>query len=190
MPKYKTVVIDPPWPIALAPSMNRVLQGSQLHATLDYEFMTEKDIIDFPINDFAAEESMLFLWATNGKLESGRPCLQFAFELLELWGFKYRLTLVWKKSHGYAIWQPFRGITEFVLFATRNMHNCAPYGKFSNVFEYPITKHSEKPAGFYQMLRSCTPKPRIDIFARNAHEGFDGFGNEYVGEGPLKEFLT
>ena len=187
--KYKTVVIDPPWPITLAPSMNRILQGSPLHATLDYELMTEDEIREFPIDDFAEDESMLFLWATNGKLQSGRPCLQVAFEMLERWGFKYRLTLVWKKSHGYAIWQPFRGITEFVLFATRGIHNCPPYGKFSNVFEYPITKHSEKPAGFYQMIRSCTPEPRVDVFARNAHEGFAGWGKEYVGEGPLQEFL-
>jgi len=189
MTRYKTVVIDPPWPIALASSMNRILKGSKLHATLDYELMSEEEIRDFPINDFAAEESRLFLWCTNSKLTSGRPCLQVAFEMLEHWGFRFRITLVWKKSHGYAIWHPFRGVTEFVLFATRGIHNCSPYGKYSNVFEYPITNHSVKPAGFYQMIRECTPTPRIDIFARNAHEGFDGWGNEYVGDGPLKEFL-
>ena len=187
--KYKTVVIDPPWPIKIGPDMKRVLQGSSLRDELDYKTMTEQELRDFPINDFAAEKALLFLWCTNSKLTNGRPCLQTALEMLEYWGFKYRITLVWQKPSGYAIWHPFRGTTEFILFATRNVHNVPPYGYYSNVFEWPLTKHSEKPAGFYQMLRSWSPKPRIDIFARNAHVGFDGWGNEYVGEGPLQEFL-
>ena len=190
--KYKTVVVDPPWPIKLAPSMNKVLKGSTLHATLDYKFMSVDELLEFPINDYAAEECLLFLWCTNGKLENGRPCLQVALEMIEYWKFKYRLILIWHKSHGYAIWQPFRGLTEFVIFATRKVHNYKPYGKYSNIFQWPITKHSEKPAGFYQMLRGWTPKPRIDIFARRTHEGFDGWGDEYVGnsdEGTLVEYL-
>lgn len=189
MSKYKTVVVDPPWPIKLAPDMKRVLQGSSLHAQLDYNTMTEQELIDFRIDDFATESSLLFLWCLNSKLETGRPCLRVAFDLLEHWGYNYRMTLVWKKPNGYAIFIPFRGETEFVLFATRGVHNCSPYGKFSNVFSLPMTKHSEKPAGFYQMIRSCTPAPRIDLFARRAHEGFDGWGDEYVGDGPLAEWL-
>jgi N6-adenosine-specific RNA methylase IME4 len=187
--KYKTVVVDPPWPIKLAPSMNRILQGSQLHETLDYEFMSVDELREFPIDDYADEKSIIFLWCLNSKLENGRPCLQVAFELIEKWGFKFRMTLVWEKSHGYAIWQPFRGLTEFVIFATRGIQNLKPYGRYSNIFKWPITKHSEKPAGFYQMLRAWTPEPRIDLFARRAHLGFDGWGHEYVGEGPLMEFL-
>jgi len=58
-----------------------------------------------------------------------------------------------------------------------------------NIFEAPRGTHSEKPARFYQLLRAWTPKPRIDIFARNAHEGFDGWGDEYVGEGALAPYL-
>lgn len=189
MKLFNTVVVDPPWAIKLTSDMKRILQGSHLRDSLDYKTMSEDELREFPIDDFAADKAMLFLWCTNSKLINGRPCMQVAFELLEHWGFKFRITLVWKKSHGFGVWHPFRGITEFVLLGTRKMHNCPPYGRYSNVFEYPITKHSEKPAGFYQMLRQCTPKPRIDVFARRAHEGFHGWGDEYVGEGPLEKFL-
>ena len=186
--KYKTVVIDPPWPIKLAPSMNRFLQGSPLKDELEYQTMTEDEIKCFPINDFAAGDAIIFLWCTNSKLTNGRPCLQVAFEVLEQWAFKFRSVLTWQKNSGYAVWQPFRGVTEFILFGTRT-HNIPPYGKYTNLFNWPNRKHSEKPVGFYQMLRSWSPAPRIDIFARNAHVGFDGWGDEYVGEGALAEWL-
>ena len=188
MPKYKTIVVDPPWPIKIGPDMTRVLQGSSLKDELEYQTMTEEEIKEFPINDFAEDDSIIFLWCTNSKLTNGRPCLQVGFEVLERWNFKFRTLLIWQKNSGYAIWQPFRGITEFILFGTRT-HNIPPYGKYSNLFNWPNRRHSEKPAGFYQMLRSWSPKPRIDIFARNAHVGFEGWGNEYVGDGPLQEFL-
>lgn len=188
--KYKTVVVDPPWPIKIGGSMKDKLKGCGLTESLPYKTMSEEELKNFPIDDYAADESILFLWATNSKLTNGRPCLQVAFEILERWGFKFRMLLIWKKDKAYAIWTPFRGQTEFVLFSTRNIHNCPPYGQYSNIFEAPVTKHSEKPARFYQMIRSCTPKPRIDLFARRAHEEFDGWGDEYVGEGTLQEFLT
>lgn len=190
MKKYKTVVIDPPWPIRLAPDMERILPGSSLHSHMNYENMTEEELRDFPIDDFAADRSMIFIWCTNSKLTTGRPCIQVALELLEHWGFRYRSILVWHKTHGFAIWIPFRGVTEFIIFGTRKLSKCPPYGQYSNVFNWPMTKHSEKPAGFYQMLRNCTPEPRIDIFARRAHPGFNGWGDEYAGDhGPLLPFL-
>ena len=190
--KYRTVVIDFPWDVTLSHDMDRILQGSGLRPSLDYKTMSESEQANFDINEFAADACALFIWCTNGKLKSGRPCLLVALETLERWGFNYRMTLVWKKPSGYAIWSPFRGETEFVLFATRGTFNYPPYGKFSNVFEAPITKHSEKPAKFYQMLRRWTKPPRIDIFARRAHEGFIGWGDEYVGnsdEGTLLEWI-
>ena len=190
--RYKTVVIDPPWSIKLSDDLEGKIQGSKLPAVLDYETMTNEELLNFPIDDYAADDCLLFLWATNSKLENGRPCLWLALEMLERWGFNYRLVLVWVKPSGFAVWSPFRGNTEFVIFATRGTFNVPPYGRFSNVFYAPITKHSEKPARFYQLLRGWTPKPRIDIFARRAHDGFDGWGNEYAGnsdEGTLLEYL-
>ena len=39
-------------------------------------------------------------------------------------------------------------------------------------------RHSEKPSYFYQLLERVTPEPRIDLFARRRHPGFDAWGKE------------
>lgn len=39
-------------------------------------------------------------------------------------------------------------------------------------------KHSQKPDSFYDILKSNTQEPRIDIFARKRHEGFDAYGDQ------------
>lgn len=43
--------------------------------------------------------------------------------------------------------------------------------------------HSQKPDEFYEILRRRTPAPRIDIFARRRHFGFDAHGNQVENDG-------
>jgi len=208
MTKYKTVVIDPPWPIdniGLSPKalhhMNGhsktprrpFLQRSTMkeRMTDNYSIMTLEDITHFPIDEYADEESFLFLWVTNSKAE-GKPVIHFGFELLERWGFKYHQIITWDKCNNFGFWTPIMTQTEHCLVSYRgnftrltNKQNAI----MSNIIRthYQI-KHSEKPAKFYQLLRRWTPEPRIDLFARRAHVGFDGWGNEYVGAGELARY--
>jgi N6-adenosine-specific RNA methylase IME4 len=188
--KYRTVVVDPPWPVNQGASKLDSLQGSSLH-DLPYSTVSEADIFTFPINDFAAERCLLFLWATTGRTVEGDIVLEQAFQIVKAWGFRYRVMLYWDKQ-GDGIpkpWTPYRCTIEPILFCTRGIAHVAPYGRCIDIFRAPQTSHSRKPARFYQMLGRWTPTPRIDLFARNAHEGFEGWGQEYVGEGPLLEFI-
>jgi N6-adenosine-specific RNA methylase IME4 len=204
--KYKTVVIDPPWPIdniGIVPHMlSTARQDRRPFArkvtfpedqSTPYSKMSLGDIAAFPIDDFAANQALLFLWVTNSRAEK-RPVLQIGFELLEKWGFTYHQMITWAKSQGFAMWSPILRRTEHCLFAdrgklaelTNHQNGVMP----SYIFTDGQSKHSEKPVQFYQMLRRWTPEPRIDLFARRTHEGFDGWGNEYAGDqGPLLEFL-
>ena len=45
-------------------------------------------------------------------------------------------------------------------------------------FREDSTVHSRKPQIFYQMLCRSTPEPRIDVFARKRHYGFDAWGDQ------------
>lgn len=45
-------------------------------------------------------------------------------------------------------------------------------------FKAKRRKHSEKPDVFYANILKVTNAPRIDIFARKRHYGFDAWGNE------------
>ena len=185
--KYKTVVIDPPWPIKIGKSPNS-LKGSQfLHDGFNYSTISLEGIRQFPIEDFAADICQLFIWVTTGKAE-GVPIIKFVFDLLEEWGFTYHQIITWVKTSGFCVFSPIRSVTEHILYAYRG-RLAEGYSHMTNAFTTTQQPHSQKPARFYQLLRAWTPTPRIDLFARNAHEGFDGWGDEYVGEGTLKEFL-
>jgi len=187
MPKYKTVVIDPPWNLNEGTDIG--LQGGRL-SEMPYITMKDHELLSFDINQFAADSSLLFIWATAGKTKDRIPIIELAHRMVREWGFTYRTLIYWKKrSDNPAIFIPFRRSLEPILFCSRGISQIPPYGKYSDIFEASKTNHSQKPARFYQLLREWTPAPRIDIFARNAHEGFDGWGDEYVGDGPLKEFL-
>ena len=201
--KYKTVVIDPPWQIdniGLTPKAYTTMATDRRVFTrrqrfLDgtpYDTMSIDELMDFPINDFADNESFLFLWVTNSKTE-GEPIIKVGFELIDKWGFKYHQMITWDKVSAYAFWTPIATRTEHCLVAYRGnftkLTNKQNY-KMENLLSTPRqNRHSQKPYEFYQRLRTWTPEPRIDIFARQAHVGFDGWGDEYVGEGPLEEYL-
>ena len=186
MPAYKTIVIDPPWNLKTATNPETTL-GTK-YGDIPYDTMSLEELREFPINDFADDDSIIFLWVANGRTVDDTPIIQAGFELLQVWGFRYNAPIVWHKSNTTCMWSPIQLCTEIILFGWRKQ----PLDlicKMKSIFEAPSQGHSVKPARFYQLLRAWTPAPRIDIFARNAHEGFDGWGNEYVGEGPLKEFL-
>jgi len=159
---------------------------------VDYSLMSLDDIQLFPIEEYADDDCLLFLWAINGKAEK-TPVIGFACDLIKEWGFKYHTLITWYKRQGMAFHSPVRTATEHIVFAWRGDFNSlvgANMAAMDSLFatSYQI-RASEKPAKFYQLLRAWTPKPRIDLFARRAHEGFDGWGDEYVGEGPLMQYL-
>ena len=181
--KYKTVVIDPPWPLTSnkprTPDGNRSSIYTRA-VNRPYNTTTLEEIQAFPIDDFADDDCILWLWVPNMNIRD-------AFAILEKWNFTYRSCLTWVKNRmGLGYW--LRGKTEHCLLATRG---CPEWNNttMTTVINADIKGDSEKPARFYQLLRAWTPEPRIDIFARNAHEGFDGWGDEYVGEGPLAPYL-
>ena len=188
--KYKTVVVDPPWPVQHYAYPKDLLFNHGLTINLPYKDMTEDELIGFQIDDFAEKECLLFLWFTTGKLKSGRLCIELALDMIKEWGLCYRAMLFWNKGSGITKpFLPYQATVEPILFCTRGISKVPPFGKYKDLFSAPRGKHSSKPDRFYQMLRAWTPKPRIDLFGRNAHEGFDGWGDEYVGEGPLAEYL-
>ena len=167
MTKYKTLVIDPPWKI----SPFRFRAGGYAKA-LPYDTMTDHEITQFPLDDYAAPESLLFLWATQSKLRT-------AFQILLAWRFKPFSTITWAKTTGPTA----HGVhfnTEFALFGYRGKMLTDRHNPLSMLIQEKARQHSRKPDRFYDMLRRCTPEPRIDIFARYRHQGFDAYGDQVL----------
>ena len=72
----------------------KVLSGGLLRGNPanHYPVMTVEEICELPVPKFAADNCVLFMWATFLKLEE-------AFEVIKAWGFKYStVAFVWVKK--------------------------------------------------------------------------------------------
>lgn len=164
--KYRCIVIDPPWPVAKIERDERPNQG----VALDYPTMTLDEIAALPVAELAAADGChIYLWTTQKFLPD-------AFSLFNAWGVRYQCLMTWVKPTGMT---PYSWMynTEHVLFGRIGKLDLQRMGlKLS--FEAQVTRHSEKPAVFYERVAQASPEPRLDMFARNTRDGFDVWGNE------------
>jgi len=95
---FQVIVADPPW-------------RYESDCDLPYPTMAIEEIKALPVGSIAANNSILWLWATNAHL-------RVAFEVAEAWGFEYKSLLTWVKDRmGTGEW--LRGRTEHCLLAGR-----------------------------------------------------------------------
>ena len=163
--KYRTIVIDPPWPIE---KILREVRPNQLD--MDYPTMTIEEIEALPVPELAYEDGChIYLWTTH-------KYLPMAFKVLDAWGANYECLLTWVKNVGIT---PFSWMysTEHCLFARIGNLPLLKLGKRLD-FEAKVREHSRKPDEFYNLVKEVSPEPRIDMFSREKREGFAQYGNE------------
>lgn len=162
--QYRTIIIDPPWPME---KIEREVRPNQ--AGFDYPTMSIETIstIDIP----AADDAFVFLWTTQKFLPS-------AFQILQAWELKYRFTMVWHKNGGIQPYNCAQFNCEFVLVSSKGNPIFADLKAFKTAFKAPRQEHSVKPDEFYDLVRRVTLEPRLDMFSRREIEDFDVWGNE------------
>lgn len=161
--------MDPPWP---EQGGGKIKRGADRH----YSLMPVKDIMALPIGELADLEGChLYCWTTNNYLPA-------ALECIKTWGFEYITTITWLKDR-VGLGQYYRGLTEHCLFASTKKR--LPYkmadGKRcqgATGFSEPKTIHSRKPDCMRNMIEWVSYAPRIELFAREHHAGWDVWGNE------------
>ena len=164
--KYQVIYADPPWSYK-----NKKTGGSMISgAEAKYPTMTVEEIcaLDIP----AEKDAVLFLWATV-------PLLPEAFKVMEAWGFKYKTMLTWRKimSLGMGYW--YRGQCEHLLFGVRGKVKAFRVQK-ANFIQSKAGKHSEKPDEVRKRIVEMfgDELPKVELFARQNHIGWDAWGNE------------
>ena len=176
--KYGVILADPPW------RYTGFILNPILEPEYHYETMTHSDLkaMKEDILKVAAENSVIFMWATPAKLEE-------ALELLKVWGFTYKTNLVWEKSRGMmGAWAYNKH--EFILIGTRG--SVAPKETLaSSILKWKRTDHgnihSGKPDKLYQQIEEWFPKlSKLELFARNVREGWSSFGNQIGISSPFK----
>lgn len=163
--KYRTIIIDPPWPIA---KIQREVRPKQ--TDIDYPIMTMDEIIALPIPKLAFENGChIYLWTTHKHLPD-------ALMLFNEWGVNYECLLTWVKNVGIT---PFSWMysTEHCLFGRIGNLPLLKLGKRLD-FTAKVREHSRKPDEFYNLVAEVSPEPRLDMFSRENRGGFDQYGNE------------
>ena len=178
--RYKTIYADPPW---LERGGGKIKRGADRH----YPLMKTADIMALPVRDLIHPDGAhLYLWTTNN-------FLQDALQVVNAWGFQYVTTITWLKD-SVGLGQYYRGLTEHCIFA--RTPNGLPFktvdGKRQQGvtgFYAPKREHSRKPDEMREMIERVSYAPRIELFARERHEGWDAWGYDVTGTTPLSEIV-
>jgi N6-adenosine-specific RNA methylase IME4 len=177
MKKYNIIYADPAWSYSVSSSV----AGGRGQNT-SYRCLRPVEIYDLPINDIAADDSILFIWATY-------PMLPEALYAIKAWGFYYKTNaFTWVKKNKkantnfFGMGQWTRRNTEICLLATKG--NPSPIShSISEIVESPIENHSKKPDIIRSLIvELCGDLPRVELFARNKNDGWDVWGDEVVSD--------
>lgn len=171
--KYGIIYADPPWHYQVYSK-----KGAGRSAESHYPTMTIEEICALPVGELAAKDCALFMWATF-------PLLREAFSVLEAWGFTYKtIAFVWVKLNkktpslfwGMGYWT--RANVEFCILATKGSPRRQSAG-VHQVIVSPVEAHSKKPdITRDKIIELLGDLPRVELFARQAAEGWDVWGNE------------
>ncbi len=175
--RYRVFYADPPWPyrpIGLGASDRSGHRSPNRYGSAEqhYPTMTMEEIFALKeeIDRHAADDAVLFLWATS-------PLLNKAIDVVKAWAFQYKASFVWdKQAHNFGNYNSVRH--ELLLIGTRG--SCLPDVKklFPSVQPHLRSKtHSEKPETFRNIIDTIYPEGRrIELFARKSAKGWDRWG--------------
>ena len=173
--KFRTILADPPWQFE-----NRTGKMAPEHKRLSrYPTMTLNDVCTLPVEQLAEDTAHLYLWVPNALLPDG-------LRVMASWGFKYKSNIVWYKirkdggpdRRGVGFY--FRNVTEVLLFGVRgkNARTLAPGRSQENIISTRKREHSRKPDEQYDLIESCSPGKRLELFARGPRKGWTVWGNQ------------
>lgn len=175
--KYRTIVADPPWTVARRMGAG----GRRRRATeVPYGMLSPEEIANLPVDDLAAAEAHLYLWATRKLFREG-----VAVRVARSWGFEPVGEIIWGlRNPGMG---GFNGNGhEPILVASRGglsfPKNALPAGVVFWRQLYATGKvHSAKPEAFLDLVEQVSPGPYLEMFARRARFGWDYYGDESLG---------
>lgn len=175
--KFDVLLADPPWGYSARKN------GKHGCADTHYPTMTKQEIFDLPVERLASSDAVLFLWVTF-------PCLEQGLETMRRWGFEYKtnaFTLVKRNKSGegwfwgLGFWT--RANAEICLIGVRGKPKRASASVHS-IIDTPIERHSKKPdEARWRIVELMGDVPRIELFAREAADGWDCWGNEAPTDG-------
>jgi N6-adenosine-specific RNA methylase IME4 len=168
--KYGVIWADPEWKFEMRSERGMDRTADNHYATSDLELIKQRDVASI-----AADDSVLFLWATV-------PMLPQGIEVMTAWGFTYKSHIIWVKNRvGTGYW--FRNQHELLLVGTKgNIPAPAQGHQWPSVLQAELREHSAKPDAFRQLAEHYFPNlPKIELNRRGPpRDGWDAWGAESI----------
>jgi N6-adenosine-specific RNA methylase IME4 len=177
--KYKTILLDPPWPPAAGTDYTERTKG-EYFPKLSYE-----DIEAMPLCPFIAETAHIYVWVMNND-----KCEDSARRLIRNLGFQYKQRLIWLKvtkagkPHTSMGWY-FRRTYESLFFGVRGKLK----GNSNTLPDMMLARRgrtAEKPDESYRFIEAMSPEPRLELYARRRMPGWHVWGDEVESDIDLK----
>ena len=143
--------------------------------------MSNEDICNLPVDKIAADNCILFLWATF-------PKIQEALNTITAWSFAYKTVgFTWIKknksgSNFFGVGWYTKSNAEVCLIGVKGK---APKisNSISSILETVREKHSKKPdLARDKIVEFCGDVPRIELFARESAPGWKSIGDGINGK--------
>jgi N6-adenosine-specific RNA methylase IME4 len=171
--RYGVILEDPEWrfePYSRESGMDRAPENH-------YPTSTTEEIAARDVASIAADDCVLFMWATA-------PMLEDALAVMRARGFTYKTHAVWLKQRagdgrGTGYW--FLGEHELLLLGTRGHVPAPAQGtQWRSIIIAPVGEHSEKPEIVLELIEAYFPSlPKIELNRRGpARPGWDAWGLE------------
>lgn len=192
--KYGVILADPAWRF-----LNWSAKGEKKNPVAHYKCMPLKEMKALPVNQLAAPNCALFMWATW-------PMIDQALELMKTWGFTYKTGGSWGKRSttgrkwafgpGYIVRsadEPWLigtiGSPKVMNHSVRNLFVTEPeehewYEALLRAagfqfFAAPRTPvHSQKPPNAHEIMETLYEGPRCELFSRSTRPGWEVWGDE------------
>jgi N6-adenosine-specific RNA methylase IME4 len=178
--KYGVILADPPWSFEVWSKDT----GNGRSAESHYSTMTMRQIARLPVDELAAKDCVLFMWACW-------PSIADALRIIESWGFTYKTCgFDWMKADntqphffqdevpaqvGMGYWT--RANTEPCLLAIRGKPKRLNADVRMGIIA-PRREHSRKPDGIHERIERLVAGPYVELFARQKRPGWDVWGNQ------------
>ena len=170
--RYRVLYADPPWRYSATGIAG---DGAFTKAVDHYPVLTVSQISALPVAAHTLPDAVLFLWCPAPLLlQTPGPR-----EVIEAWGFTYKSNLVWDKvlgNFGHYV----RVHHEHLIIATRG--SCLPDRPTPQPDSVQVIRrsdvHSQKPPEIRTLIERLYDGPRLELFARERHDGWTTLGND------------
>jgi N6-adenosine-specific RNA methylase IME4 len=173
---FDVIVADPAWPTDKIQRNCRPMDV-QLPYPVAKAVAEIASLVGEMLEKHAEPNCHVFIWTTN-------RFLPHAIKLVEQWGLHYCLPFTWEKvtKNGKPVGMkvfdlPFQN-SELCVYARAGNPKFISTKGFYTAFQGLWRGHSVKPREFYEMIARVTGGRRLDMFARERHEGFVPWGKE------------